>query len=238
MLPPVCSYQSFLEKLPPGLVGDAPGALLTPEGARRAWEEGDENVVEDISRCVALQAFMRRRRKKIEENSVLAPFNPTPDSTIEAAVDLLEIRPSDVVYDIGCGDGRFVAAAARRRPRKSVGIELDGELARRAQKRIEGLSNASILHADALDCCIEDATKLFLYLVPSGMNKLLPTLRKLRDKHQLTQIVAYTFSIPEEEEEEGNGSSCFFSCSRRIVVSSAAQPLFVYDLTVKPSSPC
>lgn len=219
------SYDNFVASLPSGTVGDEPGALLTPAYAQRAWEEGGEKVMKDIDRCVALQALVRRRRKKDE--AILAPFNPTPDATIEKAVDLLDIRGDDVVYDIGCGDGRFVAAAAKKSPRKSVGIELDGEMVRRARERIEGLPNASILHADALECdCLRDATKIFIYLVPSGIKKLLPTLRRMCDHHKLTRIVAYTFSLPEETEARHN--FCLVSST-----SASQPPLYLY---AKPSS--
>ena len=55
------------------------------------------------------------------------PFVTTPPEVVEAMLDMAEIRPDDVVYDLGCGDGRMVIAAARRHPIRGVGIDIDPE---------------------------------------------------------------------------------------------------------------
>lgn len=189
------------------MLGEEKGALLTPAAARKLWDataKGAEVIDDkalsrlsctlrsDISRCIALQALLRRSRRP---RNLLAPFNPTPASTVEIACDLLEIESSDIVYDIGCGDGRIVAAAARRGAKRCVGIELDNQLAARARRAVADWPNATILNDDARNVDVSDATKVFLYLVPSGIQAMKSTLRRLLH-HNGARIVAYTFTIP------------------------------------------
>ena len=62
----------------------------------------------------------------------IAPFSPSPAAMIDTVLDRLHLRTSDVVYDLGCGDGRWLLGAARRGAR-AVGIEIDGALVARAR---------------------------------------------------------------------------------------------------------
>lgn len=201
------SFQTFLDSLEPGVLGEEKGALLTAAAARKLWDATargadviDDKALStlsctirsDISRCIALQALLRRSQRP---KNVLAPFNPTPASTVEIACDLLEIESNDIVYDIGCGDGRIVAAAARRGAKRCVGIELDNQLASRARRAVADWPNATILNADARSVDISEATKVFLYLVPSGIQAMKATLGHLLHYNR-ARIVAYTFTIP------------------------------------------
>jgi len=54
-----------------------------------------------------------------------APWEPTPMQKVEAMLEMAAVEPGDVVYDLGCGDGRIPIAAARRYRERAVGIELD-----------------------------------------------------------------------------------------------------------------
>ena len=58
-------------------------------------------------------------------NSRGAPWVPTPISMVHKMLQMAEVRPDDLVYDLGCGDGRIIVTAARRYGAKAVGIELD-----------------------------------------------------------------------------------------------------------------
>src|SRR5829696_1490486 len=59
------------------------------------------------------------------------PYEPTPRAVVQAMLDLAEVRPGDVVYDLGCGDGRIVIEAAKRGAR-GVGVDLDPARVREA----------------------------------------------------------------------------------------------------------
>ena len=58
-------------------------------------------------------------------NATGAPWVPTPMPTVRRMLDLAEVQPGDVVYDLGCGDGRTVVTAARKYGAYAVGVEID-----------------------------------------------------------------------------------------------------------------
>lgn len=190
-------------------------SVLTPLAARELWDREakgadvlaaasvarlDAVLENDVKRATAFQALLRGRVDRrtapaatpSAARNELAPFNPTPAAAVAKALELLDVQATDVVYDIGCGDGCFVAAAARRGA-EAVGVELDAALAERATAAVAGL-NARIIHGDALREPLERCTKLFLYLVPTGLKTIAPRLAELR-RNDVT-VVAYTFAVP------------------------------------------
>ena len=130
----------------------------------------------------------------------LAPYNPTNVEAIEVALDLLKIVDDDVIYDLGCGDARFLIQACSKVTKiRCIGIEYDLKYYEKACMNV--ISNnledkIKIIHDNVLNInFIEDATVLFIYLVPEGMNKLRENLIKALDKG--VRIVTYVFSIPD-----------------------------------------
>ncbi len=94
----------------------------------------------------------------------VAPFYPTPDSVINRLMDLTAVGPTDTLYDLGCGDGRVLVAAARRGAR-AVGYELDPELVRDAVQiaRTGGVEHlVRVVRADAATADVSDATVIAL----------------------------------------------------------------------------
>src|SRR5581483_10800287 len=69
----------------------------------------------------------------------LGPSIPTPSTVVERMLDVARVKPGDVVYDLGSGDGRIVIAAAQKYGAKAVGVEMMPDLCRQAQKRIQEL---------------------------------------------------------------------------------------------------
>lgn len=109
----------------------------------------------------------------------LAPFNPTHIDAINLAIDMLSVSSEDTVYDLGCGDGRFLLQClAYRGICKGVGIEYDYSLVERAVAHClcgKGQQNASklqILHENVLDVDFSEATIIFVYLVPDGIKAI------------------------------------------------------------------
>ena len=142
--------------------------------------------------------------------SKLAPFNPTSDEGIAAAVQLGGIGPTDVVYDIGCGDGRFLVAAARAGA-IAIGIERDSVLVARARARAEealpditstfgpaadGGPRVRIVHGDAATSAdLAGATVVFVYLVPTGLKIVRPLLEAVVAGGG--RVVSNIFSVPD-----------------------------------------
>jgi len=129
---------------------------------------------------------------------VYVPYVPTPYPVVRAMLKLAEAGPEDVVYDLGCGDGRILIIAVKEfNVKKAVGIELDKERYKLAleKAREEGvLGRVEIIHGDFFEANISDATIVTLFLLTSVNEMLRPKLeRELRDG---ARVVSHEFRIP------------------------------------------
>jgi len=123
------------------------------------------------------------------------PFVPTPAQVVDRMLELAEVTASDVIYDIGSGDGRIVIRAAKKYGARGVGIEIDGELVdrSRSQASVEGVDHlVKFRQEDALNADISEATVVTLYMFPDFNNKIEPKLRKLRSG---ARVVSHDFGI-------------------------------------------
>jgi hypothetical protein len=105
-------------------------------------------------------------------------FEPTRRHVVEAAVDALTIQPSDIVYDLGCGDGRFIFHAYAKEPRATyIGIEYGRTLylLLLVRKFLRGNpSNLILRRENLMKTNLSDATKMYLFHLPTIMAVLLP----------------------------------------------------------------
>lgn len=126
------------------------------------------------------------------------PFVPTPYPVVREMLKLAGAGKDDVVYDLGCGDGRILVVAVKEfNVKKAVGIERDGERVKEAVRRIneEGISDkAIVIQGDFFETDISEATIVTLFLLTSVNEVLRPKFEKeLRDG---TRIVSHEFRIP------------------------------------------
>lgn len=133
---------------------------------------------------------------------VLAPFVPTPPEVVERMLDLAGVTSSDVVYDLGCGDGRVVIAAAKRGAR-AVGVDIEThwvEEARKAAAFAGVADRASFELQDALTMDLSPATVVMMYLVEWSTrmfdDKLAAELRPG------ARIVSHTFGMGDRPAEK------------------------------------
>jgi SAM-dependent methyltransferase len=124
------------------------------------------------------------------------PYVPTQDHIVTEMLRLADVGPSDVVYDLGCGDGRIVIAAASEFGASGVGIDIDpvriGEAIANAQRA--GVSaRVRFRQASFFDADIREATVVALYLLPEINARLRPKL--LADLRPGTRIVANHFDM-------------------------------------------
>ena len=158
-------------------VRDAPAAVLIDEHGR---------VASDLQTGY-LGVFQLTR---------LAPYVPTEPATVEAMLRLADVTKDDVVYDIGCGDGRIVVTAASMFGAKAVGVDVNPE--RLAEGR-ENARNASVEHLVRFEerefqhADLRDATVVTLYLSPDMVSAIEPKLRaELRPG---TRVVAHDYGF-------------------------------------------
>jgi SAM-dependent methyltransferase len=128
-------------------------------------------------------------------------FVPTPDAVVEAMLSLANFGPDDVLYDLGCGDGRLVRAAARLGGR-GVGIDIDESLLQRGREAAhsEGLSHLTEFRRENLfEANIQDATVVTLYLGYAINMALRPKL--LSELSASTRLVSHSYDMEDWEAE-------------------------------------
>ena len=141
-------------------------------------------------------------------------FVVTRRPVVEAMLELARTRPTDVVYDLGSGDGRIVITAARRFGARGVGIEIDTQLIKLSNRRAQeaGVSRrVRFLQQDLFTSDLSAATVVTMYLGPVLHQRLRPILqRQLRPG---TRIVAHGWDMGEWEPDaraEADGRYLFF----------------------------
>lgn len=149
------------------------------------------------------------------------PYVPTTEEAVEAMLKLAGVTKSDVVYDLGCGDGRIVVTAAKKYGARGVGIDINPtriEEARANAKKNGVESMVRFEEQDLFEAKISDATVVTLFLLSSVNLKLRPKL--LADLKPGTRIVSNTFDMgdwkPEKEFTVGDGDDESFYLSRRL----------------------
>jgi SAM-dependent methyltransferase len=126
----------------------------------------------------------------------LAPFLPTPMAVVEKMLELAEIQASDVIYDLGCGDGRIVIAAAKRFGARGVGIDVVPERVFESRAGAERAGVAALLEfklQNVFDVDISPATVVVLYLLPESNLLLRPKLEA--ELAPGTRVVSHNYSI-------------------------------------------
>ena len=145
------------------------------------------------------------------------PFVPTPPAVVDAMLELAQVTEDDVVYDLGCGDGRIVIAAAKRYGARGVGIDIDPDLIEKANTNAqrEGVEHlVTFVQQDVLHADVSDATVVTLYLLPAFNLKLRPILTsQLRAG---ARIVSHNFDMGDWEPDRVDSLEDAISFSRSI----------------------
>ncbi len=130
--------------------------------------------------------------------SVTVPYVPTPEPVARAMLKLANAGPSDIVYDLGCGDGRILVIAVKEFDvKRAVGVEIREDKVREAIENIRrsGVGRrARVIHGDMFEVDISEATIVTLFLLTSVNEKLKPKLE--RELRRGTRIVSHEFRIP------------------------------------------
>ena len=123
-------------------------------------------------------------------------FVPTPPDVVDAMLKLAKVTSSDVVYDLGSGDGRILIAAAKTYGARGVGIDIDPERVREATANARANNVAdkvSFRREDLFVADISPATVVTLYLSPSVNSRLAPKL--MTELKPGTRIVSHAFDF-------------------------------------------
>lgn len=130
-------------------------------------------------------------------DSPWAPWWTTRTREIREALKLAKVTKNDIVYDLGCGDGRVLLVAAKEFGAQGVGIEIDPlrYLIANFLVWINRVSDrVQIVRGNFFDEDLSKATVIFVYLVPKTLNRLLPKFKK--ELKPGTRIISYRYEVP------------------------------------------
>ena len=143
---------------------------------------------------------MRSRHRQIA--AVQGPdvvYVPTPQAVVDAMLEAGRRQASDVVYDLGSGDGRIVITAAKKYGARGVGIEIDPALVKKATENAAAAGVADrvrFVTQNLFTADISEATVVTLYLLQSINERLRPKL--VRELKPGTRIVSHVFNMGPE----------------------------------------
>jgi SAM-dependent methyltransferase len=125
-------------------------------------------------------------------------YVPTPDDVVVEMLQLARVNQDDLVYDLGCGDGRFVITAAKVFGARGVGVDIDPIRIRESEEnaRKEGVTErVNFFVQDLFQTDIREATVVTLYLFPDLNLKLRPKL--FRELRPGTRVLSYQYDMGE-----------------------------------------
>jgi SAM-dependent methyltransferase len=125
------------------------------------------------------------------------PFVATPEVVVRRMLQLARVRPGEVLYDLGSGDGRIVIAAAKEFGARAFGVEIRKDLYEQSTARIKdlGLSDkAAIINASFYEVPLTDADVITMYLLTTVNERLKPKLEK--ELRPATRVVTHDFEVP------------------------------------------
>jgi precorrin-6B methylase 2 len=122
------------------------------------------------------------------------PFVPTPQVVVDKMLELADVKPGEILYDLGCGNGIIVVSAAKKGA-KATGFDVDPQRIRETQANINRNKvgeNAKVVQKDIFTQDLSGANIVTLYLLPSLNVKLIPQLEKLKPG---SRIVSHEFDM-------------------------------------------
>jgi cyclopropane fatty-acyl-phospholipid synthase-like methyltransferase len=142
-------------------------------------------------------------------------YVPTPPAVVDAMLKIANVSSSDVVYDLGCGDGRIPIAAAQKYGARGIGIDIDPARIAEAKENAKAAGvtdKVTFLEQDLFTSDFKDATVVTLYLLPTLNQKLMPKLKA--ELKPGTRIVSHAFDMgpewPPEQKQEVEGKTIYF----------------------------
>lgn len=122
-------------------------------------------------------------------------FAITPQEVVEKMLEMAQVSHNDVVYDLGCGDGRIVVTAAKKYGCRGIGFDIDPERVSESMENVRKNHVENLVRIEQRDIFtldMREATIVMMYLLPTLNVKLIPQLEKCRPG---TRIVSHDFDM-------------------------------------------
>ena len=160
-----------------------------------------------------VEGWRKGRPKPTREPDVI--FVPTPQNVVDKMLELVEVKKDDLVYDLGCGDGRIVVTAAKKFGCRAIGYDISPKRVKESLENVKKNNVGDLVRIEQQDIFTLDLSKanvITLYLLPSLNVKLIPQLEKLKPG---SRIVSHDFdmkgvkpdkvvTIPDEDDDYGD----------------------------------
>ena len=129
-------------------------------------------------------------------SNYLAPFVSTPPTVVDRMLELADLRPGQLLYDLGSGDGRVLITAVQKYNVKGVGVEISDTLCKATEDRIRALNlgnRVRVIHDDMMNVDLSPADVVIIYLETKSNEILRPKLEKsLRNG---TLVISHDFAV-------------------------------------------
>jgi len=137
-----------------------------------------------------------RPRELREGNHNLAPYVASPQPIVDKMLEIAAVKAGEVVYDLGCGDGRILIAAAQRYKAKGIGVEISNRLVRMTNDTVRRMNLQDMItvrQGHLLDVDLSDADVVMIYLETGSNDLLKPNLEKYLKPG--SRVVSHDFEV-------------------------------------------
>lgn len=134
--------------------------------------------------------------QRFTDRDTLAPVFPSPETVVDQMLTMAQVKPGEMVYDLGCGDGRIVIAAAQKFKARAVGIEIRRDVYEQTAAHVASLGlndQVKIVRGNALTYDLSPADVVTLYLMTGANERLKPIL--LKELKSSARVVSHDFEI-------------------------------------------
>jgi SAM-dependent methyltransferase/LEA14-like dessication related protein len=186
------------ERLLRALKGE-PGSIIPYQADLRLWVDAPDAGLVKLPLKIAGQLLLPEAPDVAVGEKVYHAldviFVPTPQDVVEKMLELAEVKKDDLVYDLGCGDGRIVVTVAKKYGCKAVGYDLDPQRVKESLENVAKNQAGDLVRIEQRDIFTLDLSQaniVTLYLLPSLNVKLIPQLEKLKPG---SRIVSHDFAM-------------------------------------------
>jgi SAM-dependent methyltransferase len=147
--------------------------------------------------------FAREKASGTAKQFPEVPYVPTPNNVVEEMLKVANVSKNDVVYDLGCGDGRIVITAAQKYGARGIGVDISSDRIKESNENAQkaGVTDrVKFLQQDLFETDLKEATVVTLYLLPDVNRRLRPKL--FRELKPGTRVVSHAFDMGEWNPEK------------------------------------
>jgi SAM-dependent methyltransferase len=137
-------------------------------------------------------------RTSAHQQIIDVPYVPTPNEVVEEMLKVANVGKNDVIYDLGCGDGRIVITAAQKYGARGVGVDINSDRIKESNENAQkaGVTDrVKFFQQDLFETDLREATVVTLYLLPDVNRRLRPKL--FRELKPGTRVVSHAFDMGE-----------------------------------------